>query len=1002
MKKLLFVISKRPLGVGLGLISVLLAALITGQYIPLESLPPIPARSILVEAVAEDFSLEEMRIQIALPLEDALASLKGLESIECIIRDTSVILRLYLKWGQNIHRTIALAGTYCDRVFANLPDSVQRPRIVPEEASKAPFMLVALRCPFSDQLMASRLAEIEVLPRLRSIKGLSNIEQYGRIQGEYRLALDPEQLAAMGLDVVAATDLLSNFYQDLPAGQVSLGDRDLPLVFAGRPRSRGALADILLPSIQGDYLRVGALADISWEKAPMQDIFIDAQGNSAALGIYRSPGADPSRLSKEISHVFGQLEREHRGELEIEILENQAIALIARNKELLFSAGIGMLSVVIVLFLFLFKKNEQSPHGKGGTFINLFGALSVALAIPFAVACAVIVLFLGNKSFNAMSLGGAALGIGMLADTAILVYDALWTENGRIEAVYSVYSGSLSGLLTNIVVFLPLFLISGPMGLIYSELALSLIAALVGGWVYAFFVLPAMMGPWLKKNCFSTENSASPLPQLLYNTLLRIISRRPRDWFIALVLATGMCLLLYAAKGLEFLPEEKADNISLTIDFPAGQSLESIAKLSTDICINVQELPGIDKVYARAGSTPGEIDRRCDAEYRRERLWLVCKTLNRISEVGLRQDISTCLGGLGLGEQIQFLARREVLDEVLHGADTAFAYILAHNRQELDEKQQLIQSFLSKEARVAPTISRTLLTLHPVRGHLPFLNRSDISTAYRIWTEGLQTFTLEERGQLVPVRLISKWQYDKDDLLPNIPIVRSNTSSLNMSAIMEMEERAEQEVFFRKNRKDALKITGNLLPDELDCIKNGLGEKSILTSQQEAMGKYARELLFLGSLALALLWLLLAIWFESLKIPCLLMSILPMELSFCAPFLAFAGLGLNSGSILGLLVLMGTSVNAAIILKEKIDATSLVPSTEQVFEAASLRLRPVLMAALTTIVALIPLVIAGGSKLQQSMSLALLGGTFASLIPGYVILPFLFDWVLKNKKGQSR
>ncbi|MDR3166552.1 MAG: efflux RND transporter permease subunit [Treponema sp.] len=1007
----------RPVTVIMVLAALLLGACFSLSLLPLDRLPEINYPRITVETLYPGMGAQDIRSILTIPLEDALSSIKGLERQRSLSRDGASVVVLDFRWGTNPNSASVLVREAIDAVYPSLPEGCRKPLVTPGDSWEEPQGIISVVSLAGDGAFARNLAEYELRSRFRRIDGAGSIILVGGEVSEAGIHLDIPGSLARGIDPAALVRIVSSETADFPAGSAREGDRELVVKSSGRPPSVEALAGLTLPSGNGPF-RLGDVADTRWDTARWKSIFIAGSREQVALEIYRRPGADPVRLSRDIKKTLKEAEAAFSRDAEITLVYDAAPSLVQGVRDLALSALLAAAVVIGALIFFLGRLR--------------YGLLT-ALSVPLSMAAALILLALTGRSLNAMSLGGLALGIGLVSDTAVIVLDLLHrsfdrggsprgTQNAALphpaelsSCVASVSGSCFASTLTTAVVFVPVIFLPGPLGALFGDLSLALVGSVVAGWFYAQFGLPVLYRISYKPGKTSPGLGKG---EGVYRLFLRYALRHPGRVLLGATLfsAAGMGLLF--TRPAVFVSPETAAEIKVSLRFSPGTTLEAIGPEGIKVSRLLSEIPGIETLFGRAGAEEEDTARRSDPDYRREELIFRCLLKKGVSPEQIREDIQRALAGrTGAILSVTYPQDRT---EALLGLSSAYTLaIRGKSREESLERARQATESLNLAAGSAldsailkPSGSRPELRLVPNREASAFLGISALEIAETLYTllEGQSAGRLEIDGRPLEMRVSGKLPENPrgaEALLQSLPLSSSSGNPVFLGALSRITRQEAEAALARLDRSDVIYLEalpsaggGKDLVGAMERVSRDI--PGLSRSDQSVFSRYRSSLLVTILLVLVLLYMTMGAQFESFQLPLIFMMTIPFSLAGAGPALFLFGIALDSGSVLGLTVLFGLVVNNGIVLyeisEEKVRAG--LPPVQAVYQGARERLRPVLITTITTLFALLPLVISPLGASQRSMAAAMLGGMIASTLLTLFALPPVFIPFL-NKKGDQ-
>jgi multidrug efflux pump subunit AcrB len=1013
MKALIELCVRRPIGVIMVLAAVLISGVFSLSRLPLQKLPELDLPRVTVETLYPGMDAEDIRPVLTIPMEDALSSVKGLERMRSVSRDGASLTILDFHWGTDSGEASVLVREAIDAVYPGLPDGVSKPAVVPGDPGEEPQAVAAVSSPIGSAF-ARNLAEYEILPRLRRIEGVGRVILAGGETEEVKIETDLSRAVSRGLSPAAIAQALASETANIPAGNAREGDRELVVVSSGKPGSTGELAELVLPSGGGAFY-LKDLGRVRLGPARPASIFVSADNGDAslktALEIYRRPGADPVKLSRDIKRVLTEAEHDFSRDAEIVPVYDGASSIVKALKNLLFSACSGALAVMLVLFITL----KRLRYG-----------LLAGFSIFLSAAASFTALALGHRSLNSMSFSGIALGIGMVSDTAVIILDLLHRGfDGTIPSVSSlsakaasVLSSSFGGTLTTAVVFIPILFFPGPLGALYGDLSLALVVSIAAGWAYAQFALPGLYRLFCtaiqpaKKSPKRTKIPKAFVLRLRcffsYARLLRGFLRRPLAVFGVSAFLSVAGLLFLVSRPAGFISTDDAEEVELTLVFPPGTSLESMGPEAEKLAAKLSSLESIKVVFGSAGAEAEDSGKRSDPDYRKEVFRFRClfasgsdpqETLESIKALMEDEDDPQWYAGFPRDKSEKLLGLSSSLSLALKAKDAG----------ELEDRRLEIEALLAASEfaggfSIRPSGSRPELRIVPDREASAFLGISAADTARAVYAaaEGLIAGELEVEGKALKMKVLAASGNPGSgglsaEILEGIPVAQTEGGPVFLGSLARIERREADAVLARLDRNDTVYIDVFPKPGkktELSRFLAALGRSipGLSRADESAFSQYRWSLIITAALVLFLLYLTMGAEFESFTLPLVLMLTIPFSLAGAGPALYLCGAGLDSSSVLGILVLFGIAVNNGMILYERTAekiGQGLSPAAA-VYGAARERCRPVLTTALTTVCALFPLVLPLIGAGQRSMAAAMLGGISASVLLSLFALPPVF------------
>jgi multidrug efflux pump subunit AcrB len=625
------------------------------------------------------------------------------------------------------------------------------------------------------------------------------------------------------------------------------------------------------------------------------------------------------------------------------------------------------------------------------------------------------------------------MGIGLVSDTGVIVLDLIHRrfrnqagrplpgELGRTAA--SVAGSSLASAITTAVVFVPVIFLPGPLGSLFGDTSIALVSSIAVGWFYAQFCLPSLYRIFFQYNKHKHTDQAAELEKKLekkYGCFLTAALRHPVRVLAAAILASVLGAFILFCRPAVFISPDEAGEVEVSLVFPPGTLLESAGESGKALSRILADLPEIKTVFGRAGSEDEDLGRRADTDYRKEELRFRCilnagaapeKALDKI-----RKKLEAAAAEPDFlepplpGGTVFSAAFPQDKTERLLGLSSAYTLaIRGTGREETTERVRRAADQLQKKLelspaslRARPSGSRPELRFFPDREAAAFagVSAAGIAEALYTITEGVICSRLEIEGRPLDVRVSGKALApgpEPESALEHIPLLTPLGNRVFLGSLGRVERRESEAALARLDRGDVIYLDLPPVPGRGkgfsgEIQKAAAGLPWLSRADESAFTRYRSSLFFTLEIVLILLYMTMGAQFESFTLPLILMLAIPFSLAGAGPALFLSGASLDSGAVLGLTVLFGLVVNNGIILyeigEERIRAG--FSSGGAVFSGARERFCPVLITTVTTILALLPLMIAPLGSSQKSMAAAMAGGIISAALLSLFALPPVF------------
>jgi multidrug efflux pump subunit AcrB len=1009
---------------------------------------------VLVETNYYGMSAADIRHIVTVPLEDALSAVKGLEGIRSVSRDGSSILVLDFRWGVKVSSAAVLVREAVDSVYTTLPQGVAKPRVIQGDPGLDAHAIIAVEAKSGNKALERNIAEYEIRSRIRRAQGAGEVTLTGGEKEEAVVNVNVPRAIMRGFQTGDIAQMLAMESADIPAGNAREGNLELVVVSEGRPDSVDALSKLVLSGGQSP-LFLEDIAEVDTEPAKRQSVFLYREKEMTALEVYRRPGADPARLSRDIRKLVAEAQKDFSRDAEIHLVYDAAPSIIKGLLELGFSAALGALAVMSIVVLFV--KNFRY-------------SVLVSLSIPVSAAAAFSALALLGRSLNSMSLSGIALGIGLVSDTSVIVLDVLCrrfekrslrqsAEKSGIPnieetaaAVATISLSSFGGALTTIVVFVPVIFLPGALGALFGDMAVTIAVSVFSGWVYAQFALPSLFRLFFKTERARAQNRAQSArkpvlparlanvleaaktrlaPDHLYGTYLRRAVRNTRTVIIGAAVLSVAGFIVLVSRPMAFVAKDAAREIMVSLAFPPGVMLESAAAEAADVARLLGNLPGtgtktetktstvIERVFAQAGAEEEDVKRRSSPDYKKEEFIFRLLLDKKVNPQNALLAVQKALEDVPAYIETRAFFPPDTKEKVLGLSDGESFVVTAKSADEArDKAQNAIEKMrgdydaLLESAVPRPSGERRELRLLPKREVLALLgiNNADIAQAAMSVTEGTLASRLEIDGRPLEVRVRGVRRVMEPPLPPEktlsaIPARAQEGGPVSIGTVAHIREEFSPVSLARLDRSDAVYIDMTAKDGRERALRDMFEQEfpkseGFYRAGETVFAKYRVSLAVTIALVVVLLYLTMGAQFESWTMPLVLMLTIPFSLAGAGPALLLFGAELDSGAVIGIVTLFGIVVNNGIVLYEtsieRIGNGSAV--ARAVYCGARERFKPVLATTLTTVIVLLPLALSPSAASQKAMASAMMGGIVASTVLTLFVLPAVFMTVLKERE----
>ncbi|MDE5648250.1 MAG: CusA/CzcA family heavy metal efflux RND transporter [Muribaculaceae bacterium] len=1009
---------------------VLVAGIAALMRTEVDIFPDLNAPTVVVMTEAKGMAPEEVEQLVTYPIETTVNGGTGVRRVRSTSSTGFSTVVVEFDWGVDIYHARQTVSERLQEMSGTLPPGVGTPIIGPQSSILGEMMIIGLTADTTSMTDLRTLADRIIAPRLTALQGVSKVNVIGGDIKEYQVLADPGLMKHYGVTLESLEAALEN--SNINASGGIINDFGQEYLVKGNISTTDTEELSLIPveTSDGNTVTIGHIATVqTGAKEPVLGTASERCKPAVLLTVNKQPGSGTIELTERIETELAALVPSLPADVHVSTdIFRQSTFIDASITNLQESLLEGMLFVIIVLFFFL---------------MNLRTTLISVVALPMSIIVSVLVLHWMGFTINTMSIGGIAIAIGSLVDDAIVdvenVYKRL-RENRELPAtdrkptITVVFEASkevrmpiFNSSLIIIASFLPLFFLSGIEGRMLIPLGVSFIVALIASTIVALTLTPVLCS-YLLGGSESEEKALGKEPAL--TRMLKERYRRSLEWAMShtrIVLGTTACLFVLAAivlmsLGRGFLPAFNEGSFTVNVSAMPGVSLEEsdrIGRLAEELILEVPEVRTVARKTGRAeldehalGSNVSELEAPYVLDKGRTRGAVARELRSKLAtipgaNIEIGQPISHRIDAMLSGTEAQIAVK-------VFGPDLQTLYSIGRKIKEtMGEVGGIVDVNLEQQ------IGRPQIDIKPRRGMMaryevtPGQLSDFIETAMggnvlsQVYDNGLPydltlKFTPESRTSIEALR--------------DLP-VDTRKGKIPLSAIAEVISTSAPNTINRENVARRLVISGNVEGRDLRGAVNELidqvatkvempeGYYVTYGGQFESEQRASRTLMLTSIIALALIFMLLYQEFKSLREAAVIMVNMPLALIGGALILWITGNELNIPAVIGFISLIGISTRNGMLLMSRYNHLSAdgVALGQRIVKGSVDRMTPILMTALTSALALVPIALRSGeagNEIQSPLAIVILGGLISSTFLNVYIVPILYRFI-ETKKNRS-
>ncbi|MBE6066406.1 MAG: efflux RND transporter permease subunit [Clostridium lundense] len=1023
---------KRPVTTLMGIFIVLILGFVSFSKISIDLLPNIEYPVAIVSTSYPNVGSEEIEKLVTRPIEQAIATVENIDTISSISSEGNSIVIVQFNFGTDMNFASLKMREKVDMVKGVLPSEANSPTVLKMDPNSQPIMQLSVS-QGNDLAKMQAFAEDTIKPALERIEGVASVSISGGYEKEVVINTNAARLKGYGLSIDYIAQILAAENLNLPGGTVKKGNQELFIRNIGEFTNLEEIKKVPIPLKTGGIIYLSDVADVSFQnKAKTSISKVDGKEN-INISIQKQSGTNTVKIANQINKQIDKLKNEYSN-LQIEKAFDQSEYISKSISNVSSSAVTGAILAIFILYIFL--RNIRS------TFI-------IGTSIPISIISTFILIYFNGITLNLMTLGGLALGVGMLVDNSIVVLENIYRFrqqgysriDAAIEGTQEVMISVVASTLTTVAVFLPIAFAQGITAIIFKELALTVTFSLTASLVVSLTLVPMLSSKLLKVDEYQGKHhegknklfskiydgfdSAFAFVERKYKGLLSKALKHRKMTVIITIVAFISSMASLAAVGFEFFPATDEGQFTVSIELPEGSKVKDSEQVLNGIESKISNIGEVKSIFSSAGGgsimsftssgqNKGSLTVNLIPLKERKR-----STADVVDEVrGLVKDIpgakisiqasSTSMSASGSAISIKI--KGDNLN-TLKNIGNNFKNVI----ESVDGTREVKLSLTEGAPEVQVKINREKasqygVTAAQLSAQIKGVMDGKVATRYKIDGDELDVII---KGDDVFSESISNL---KQVLIQtptgiNVPLELIADISINQSTSSISRENQVRTITVNSDiyGRDLKSITDEI-STKLSSINMPEGYTYEMGGENEQMMDAFSDLILALALAVILVYMILAAQFESLIHPFTIMFSVPLAFSGGIFGLFITRRTFNVPAFIGLIILAGIVVNNAIVLIDYINTRRGRGEDRQeaILNAGPTRLRPILMTTLTTVLGLVPMAlgIGDGAEIQAPLATVVIGGLTLSTLLTLVIVPVIYtlfdDLIVKTKTRFKR
>lgn len=979
--------------------------------LPLALMPDIELPMAVVYTTYSNAGPQEVENMVTKTIESACASVSGMDEIQSLSSEGSSMVMVTFADGTDMDEAMVDLRDRIDRVKGFLPEDADAPMAMTIDVDAMPVVTVGLKGADLAELQA--IAEDDIQPALERIDGVASVDIAGGYENEIAIDTDADRLAGYGLSVSYIAQMLAAENVALPAGEVQSGDQSFSVRTDGEYSSVSDIANTLIPLPTGGTVRLSEVADVY--VAPKEQTAIAKIGGEPCITISVNKQSDTNTLqvaerAKDALDEVTALQPT----LDWSLLMDQSDMINMTVDSVIQNIVFGVLLAAIVLFVFL--------RDWGATAV-------ISMSMPICIISVFLIMQVFDITMNMMSLGGIAMGVGMIVDNSIVVLENIFHYRSDgcdrftscVEGTKEVALSISASTLTTVAVFLPIGLSGGLSGMMFREFCITICSLLLASLLIALTLVPVLCYALLDRGGkhrmrmpdTGHDIADRPLMRKYKELLAHFITHRKK----AIIISGAMIVAFLgsiAIAGVELMPQMDESMVAIGVEMPVGSDLEDVSAMADRaVDIALEQVPEIESIYYSTGGA--SMSTTSTANSASITVNLVDKSDRDRTSQQVADDLRPYMQDLA-GAEISVEASGtmdmssmtgDAISVTLRGDDYDK---LSQTAEQLAGQLAALPGAIEVSSSASDQVPEVEITLNRANASRFGLTAATIGQAVRGELSGQTATQLKVNGEEITVTVRGDSRAETSiDALKSVMIPTQTGGSVPLSLVANVDTVLAPQSINRLNQSRTVTITGGA-DDTVSTAEMSQAVQGVLDTfelpdgityetggEMEEMINTFTQLAYALVVALGLVYFVLASQFESFVMPVIIMTILPIGLLGSLFTLPLTGNKISMVAFIGVIMLAGTVVNSSIVLIDYMNIRRKRGEDKDtaILNACPRRVRPVLMTTLTTVLGLLPMVFSNGegAEMMRPMAIVMITGMVVSTIVTLLFTPVYYSLI---------
>ena len=990
---------RRPVSTALIVLALVVFGLTSVLSFRLELTPDMEMPMLLVYTIYPGADPESVEELVTKEIEAAGAEQSGVTTYTSQSSENMSMIMFQYEYGTDLDEAYMDLQTALNTIKATMPDDVNTPIIIEMSMDQMETMDVSVMAVGDSDVLS--YVNDTMVPELETLSGVAQVQVSGGKENYIKVELNSQAMKQYGVTMSGISQTIAAMDFTVPVGSVSQGTQDISISSSADISGVVQIQNIPITTARGQVIPLSELATVT--QSQMEDSGISRTNGQedVTIAISKKKSYGTVDVTRSVERLLDRLQASN-DTVKIDVIYNASDAIISSLTSVGKTLALGVVLSMVVLFIF---------------FGDLRASLIVGSSMPISLFATMIGMNMMGFTFNVVTMGALVIAIGMMVDSSIVVLESCFRLKDQTGEYYDaaikgtgyVTASIIASTITTVVVYLPLSTMKGLSGQMFAQLGMTIIMAMLTSLIMAMTIIPLLFGKFMPQ-----EKKELPVNKLLrkvnsgYEILLHgLLHKKKTVMFIAVLLLVGAFVLVTHTNS-ELIPAMDEGAFSISASFRSGTKTETVEEQTLFLEEMLAADEDIDEYSYSVSSSSARLtaylkdDADISTNQAVEKYTRALKDVTGM-DISVQSSGASMTAMMGGGIEIDLQGRD--LDDLKEAS------------REVEAMLQKIPGVLQVSSDMADASTQVEVVVDPLKSMAVGLPPVQVAGEMRNTLSGVEAATLTRSGEEYKVRLeYPKGEYENMNDLLNLTLTTPLGTQVPLSEIAEIQYKDAPITLIRVDGMYQVAVTANTTEEDRFTAQSAADEameRLVLprgvtqaeSMMNEMMMDEFQAIIEAIFTAVFLIFLVMAMQFESPRFSLMVMMSIPFALIGSFGLLFITGSTLNMVSLMGVLMLVGIVVNNGILYVDTVNKLrGEMPLNDALVRSGQMRLRPILMTTLTTILSMVPmsLGIGDGSVMMQGMALIIIGGLVASTVLILILLPTFYLIIDKQSRREHR